>query len=160
MPVYEYLCKHCDGIFEAIKQISQASLPAPCPVCARKAQRVPPTSFSAFTMREGYPRAIPDRGTYYHLGKEVKRPITGPTRMNSIRGTKPRPKRVSRRDQTIATGSAERRNWRERRRDRAGIIDNTPKWSNDDESGAGSLLVGPAVPVRCRRRRRKIGNRR
>ena len=28
-------------------------------------------------MREGYPRAIPDRGTYWHLGKEVKRPVTG-----------------------------------------------------------------------------------
>ena len=93
MPVYEYYCKHCDGIFEAIRQMSAASEPAPCVVCGRKAQRVPPTSFAAFTMREGYPRAIPDRGTYYHLGKEVKRPITGPTRMNEHPEiNKPRPK--------------------------------------------------------------------
>jgi putative FmdB family regulatory protein len=82
MPLYEYYCKHCDGIFETIRQIAQSSDPAPCPVCARKAQRVPPTSFAAFTMREGYPRAIPDRGTYYHLGKEVKTKISGPVRMN------------------------------------------------------------------------------
>ncbi len=93
MPVYEYFCKHCDGVFETIRQIAQAADPAPCPVCARKAQRIPPTSFSAFTMREGYPRAIPDRGTYYHLGKEVKKPITGATRMNEHPEiNKPRPK--------------------------------------------------------------------
>ena len=61
MPLYEYYCKSCDGIFETIRPIREASSPAPCPVCAKKAQRVPPTSFAAFTMREGYPRAIPDR---------------------------------------------------------------------------------------------------
>ena len=93
MPVYEYFCKHCDGVFESIRSMSQASTPAPCPVCDRKAERIPPTSFSAFTMREGYPRAIPDRGTYYHLGKEVKNKITGPTRMNEHPEiNKPRPK--------------------------------------------------------------------
>ena len=53
-----------------------------------------PTSFSAFTMREGYPRAIPDRGTYYHLGKEVKSPVTGGVRMNEHPEIdKPKPKR-------------------------------------------------------------------
>jgi putative FmdB family regulatory protein len=82
MPVYEYYCKSCDGVFESIGQYAQASQPAPCPVCAKKAQRIPPTSFSAFTMREGYPRAMHDRGTYYHLGKEVKTKISGPVRMN------------------------------------------------------------------------------
>lgn len=137
MPVYEYLCKHCDGIFEAIKQISQASQPAPCPVCARKAQRVPPTSFSAFTMREGYPRAIPDRGTYYHLGKEVKRPITGPTRMNEHPEiNKPRPKRVKSKGEieTIADRQqAEAKEKARRRRDGVPeIVDRTPKWSGDD----------------------------
>jgi len=44
-------------------------------------------------MRDGYPRAIPDRGTYWHLGKEVKRPITGPARPNEHPEiNKPRPK--------------------------------------------------------------------
>ena len=82
MPLYEYFCKSCDGVFETMRPIARASDPAPCPVCAKKAQRIPPTSFSAFTMREGYPRAIPDRGTYWHLEKEVKKPISGPVRMN------------------------------------------------------------------------------
>lgn len=94
MPVYEYLCKHCDGVFEAILPIARAAAPAPCPVCAKKAHRLPPSSFSAFTMREGYPRAIPDRGTYYHLEKEVKRPVTGSVRMNEHPEiNKPEPKR-------------------------------------------------------------------
>jgi putative FmdB family regulatory protein len=95
MPVYEYYCKHCDGIFETIRPLSRSSEPAPCPVCDKKAARIPPTSFSAFTMREGYPRAIPDRGTYYHLGKEVKRRISGSVRMNEHPElAKPRPKPV------------------------------------------------------------------
>jgi hypothetical protein len=36
-----------------------------------------PTSFTAFTRRDGLPRQLPDRGTYWHLGKEVKNPNTG-----------------------------------------------------------------------------------
>jgi hypothetical protein len=36
------------------------------------------SSFMAFTYRDGYPRRIPDKGTYWHLGKEVK---TLPKRM-------------------------------------------------------------------------------
>lgn len=82
MPMYEYFCKSCDGVFEARRSIAESAAPAPCPACNKKARRIPPTSVSMFTMREGYPRAIPDRGTYYHLGKEVKKPITGAFRMN------------------------------------------------------------------------------
>jgi putative FmdB family regulatory protein len=96
MPVYEYYCKSCDGVFEAIRPIAKASDPSPCPVCAKKAERIMPSSFSAFTMREGYPRAIPDRGTYYHLGKDVKKPISGPTRMNEhpeINKPQPKPRK-------------------------------------------------------------------
>jgi hypothetical protein len=33
------------------------------------------SEFTAFTMREGYPRRIPDKGTYWHMGKEVKRRV-------------------------------------------------------------------------------------
>jgi hypothetical protein len=47
-------------------------------------------------MREGYPRSIPDRGTYWHLGQEVKRPISGPTRMNEhpeINKPQPKPRK-------------------------------------------------------------------
>lgn len=80
MPLYEYYCQHCDGIFEALRPMREASDPVPCPVCDRDGQRVMPTSFAAFTFRDGYPRSIPDKGTYYHLGKTVKRRISGPTR--------------------------------------------------------------------------------
>ena len=53
MPVYEYYCKSCDGIFETVRPIARASEAAPCPVCARTGGRIMPTSFAAFTMREG-----------------------------------------------------------------------------------------------------------
>jgi len=41
------------------------------------------SSFMAFTYRDGYPRRIPDKGTYWHLGKEVK---TLPKRMRQEGG--------------------------------------------------------------------------
>jgi putative FmdB family regulatory protein len=71
MPLYEYYCKDCHGIFEEIRQIRDASAPAPCPECAREAPRIM-SSFSAFVMRDGYPRRIPDKGTFWHMGREVK----------------------------------------------------------------------------------------
>ncbi len=75
MPLYEYYCGSCDGVFEQLRSIRESDEPYPCPECNREAGRIMPTSFNAFTMRDGYPRRIPDRGTYWHLGKEVKRPI-------------------------------------------------------------------------------------
>jgi putative FmdB family regulatory protein len=77
MPIYEYLCSSCDGIFEALRSIREASEPAPCPICDRESPRIMPTSFTAFSVREGLPRQLPDRGTYWHLGKEVKQMNTG-----------------------------------------------------------------------------------
>ena len=71
MPLYEYYCQHCHGIFEEIRQIRDASADAACPECSREAPRIMST-FAAFTMRDGYPRRIPDKGTYWHMGKEVK----------------------------------------------------------------------------------------
>lgn len=72
MPLYEYYCQHCHGIFEEIRQIRDASADAACPECSREAPRIMST-FSAFTMRDGYPRKIPDKGTFWHMGKEVKK---------------------------------------------------------------------------------------
>ncbi|MFQ5878842.1 MAG: FmdB family zinc ribbon protein [Dehalococcoidia bacterium] len=77
MPIYEYYCQDCDGIFEAMRPMREASVAVPCPVCDRDGERIMPTSFMAFTFRDGYARRIPDRGTYWHLGTEVKRPNTG-----------------------------------------------------------------------------------
>lgn len=72
MPLYEYYCAACHGIFQHIRQIREASLPAACPECRGEAPRIMST-FNAYVMREGYPRRLPDRGTYWHMGKEVKK---------------------------------------------------------------------------------------
>ena len=77
MPLYEYYCDPCDGIFEALRPMREASDPVPCPVCERDGDRIMPTSFAAFTYRDGYPRKLPDKGTYWHLGKEVKSRVKG-----------------------------------------------------------------------------------
>lgn len=71
MPLYEYYCEPCHGIFEELRPIREATLAMPCPQCYKDAVRIMPTSFSAFTFRDGYPRRIPDDGKYYHLGKKV-----------------------------------------------------------------------------------------
>ncbi len=95
MPLYEYYCQHCDGVFEALRSLRESSEPAGCPVCSREAPRMMTTSFAAFTYRDGYPRRIPDKGTYWHLGKEVKNLITGPVRPNEhpeINKPEPKPK--------------------------------------------------------------------
>ncbi len=71
MPLYEYLCDACDGIFEVVRPMQEAGDPCPCPLCATAARRLMPSAFTAFVMRRGYPRRLPDKGTFWHLGKEV-----------------------------------------------------------------------------------------
>src|SRR6476620_701156 len=82
MPVYEYYCGSCNGIYEQLRPMREASEPWPCPECNSEGQRIMPTSFNAFTYRDGYPRRIPDKGTFWHLGKEVSAPVSGPVRPN------------------------------------------------------------------------------
>ena len=77
MPLYEYYCGSCCGVFEGLRSLRESSEPAPCPLCDRECPRIMPTSFTAFSMREGLARQLPDRGTYWHLGKEVKHMNTG-----------------------------------------------------------------------------------
>ena len=72
MPLYEYYCRKCNGIFESIRPMREASEPVPCPECNRDAPRIM-SSFNAFTFRDGYPRRLPDKGTFWHMGKEVKK---------------------------------------------------------------------------------------
>ena len=96
MPVYEYFCDPCDGIFEALRSMREASDPPPCPVCDRDGRRIMPTSINAFTFRDGYPRRLPDKGTYWHLGKEVKQRIRGrakPFEHPEINRPKPPPRK-------------------------------------------------------------------
>jgi putative FmdB family regulatory protein len=94
MPVYEYYCTPCNGIFEELRPMRESSEPVPCPECFKDAPRIMPTSFAAFTFREGYPRRIPDDGKYYHLGQKVNKAITGGVRPNEHPEiNKPEPKR-------------------------------------------------------------------
>ena len=96
MPIYEYFCQPCNGIFEELRPIREASDPVPCPQCYKDAARIMPTSFAAFTFREGYPRRIPDDGTYYHLGKKVKNLVTTarPNEHPEINKPEPKPRKL------------------------------------------------------------------
>jgi len=82
MPLYEYYCQTCDGIYEQLRPMREASEPWPCPQCNREGSRVMPTSFAAFTYRDGYPRRIPDDGKFWHLGQKVSAPVSGPVKPN------------------------------------------------------------------------------
>ena len=82
MPLYEYYCESCNGVFETLRSMREASEASPCPLCDRDGERIMPTSFVAFTFRDGSPRRIPDRGTYWHYDQEVKTMNTGGVPMN------------------------------------------------------------------------------
>ena len=93
MPLYEYFCEPCNGIFEELRPIREASDPVPCPQCYKDAKRIMPTSFAAFTFREGYPRRIPDDGSYYHLGKKGSKLVKSARPNEHPEINKPEPKR-------------------------------------------------------------------
>ncbi len=81
MPLYEYYCKDCHGVFELLRPPREASADQPCPECDADARRIV-SNFEAFIFREGYPRKIPDDGTYWHLGTKVTQPVNGAVRPN------------------------------------------------------------------------------
>ena len=93
MPLYEYFCEPCNGIFEELRPMREATDPVPCPQCYKDAGRIMPTSFAAFTFREGYPRRIPDDGKYYHLGQKVNTLVTSAKPNEHPEINKPTPKR-------------------------------------------------------------------
>jgi putative FmdB family regulatory protein len=82
MPIYEYYCAECNGVFEQLLPVKRASEPQPCPQCDSESRRIMPTEFQAFTFREGAPRRIPDRGTYWHFEQEVRRPVNEEVQLN------------------------------------------------------------------------------
>jgi len=96
MPLYEYYCEPCHGIFEELRPMREATDPVPCPECFKDAQRIMPTSFAAFTFREGYPRRIPDDGKYYHLGTKVSKPVFGgrPNEHPEVNKPTPKPRKL------------------------------------------------------------------
>lgn len=93
MPLYEYFCQPCNGIFEELRPMREATDPVPCPECYMDAARIMPTSFAAFTFRDGYPRRIPDDGKFYHLGHKVSRLVSSGKPNEHPEVNKPEPKR-------------------------------------------------------------------
>jgi putative FmdB family regulatory protein len=92
MPLYEYFCQPCNGIFEELRPIREATEPVPCPVCYKDAGRIMPTSFTAFSYRDGYPRRIPDDGKFWHLGQKVTKLVTSGKANEHPEINKPEPK--------------------------------------------------------------------
>lgn len=93
MPLYEYLCQNCDGVFELLRPVREASLAQPCPVCDRDAERIMPTDFAAYVMRSGMPRKIPDQGLHWTLKGQSKEPYRGQKDMDSLLVRSGKPKR-------------------------------------------------------------------
>lgn len=79
MPLYEYYCEDCNGVFELLRPARLSGTSQPCPECDTDSKRIVSKEFAAFTFRDGYPRRIPDDGSYYHFGKKVSAPISGPS---------------------------------------------------------------------------------
>ena len=75
MPVYEYYCGNCHGVFEQLQPVRRASDPQPCPECDGESQRLMPTSVNSFVVRDGIPRRIPDTGKFWHHEQVVDRPV-------------------------------------------------------------------------------------
>ncbi len=76
MPLYEYYCADCNGVFELLRPLRQATMDQPCPECDTESKRILSKDFATFTYRDGYARRIPDDGSYYHFGKKVSQGIT------------------------------------------------------------------------------------
>ncbi len=76
MPLYEYYCADCNGVFELLRPVRQAANDQPCPECDADAKRIMSREFAAFTYRDGYARRIPDDGSYIHLGEKVSTTIS------------------------------------------------------------------------------------
>ena len=76
MPLYEYYCEPCDGIFELIRPVSRSSDSQPCPVCDGDGERLMPTQVHAFTIRGGMPRRIPDQGLFWTTKGQSTKPMT------------------------------------------------------------------------------------
>ena len=123
MPLYEYYCEACNVIYEALRPIREASLPVSCPQCSRDGQRIMST-FMAFTYRDGYPRRLPDKGTHWHLEKEVK---TLPKRMRHYEHpelAEPKPvKRPTKGEKAQQKERAVVEQKEKKRRDRWGVSD-------------------------------------
>jgi len=138
MPLYEYYCEPCNGIFERIRPMREASLPVPCPECNQDAGRIM-SSFNAFTFRDGYPRRLPDKGTFWHMGKEVKQRAKRMRWYDHPETTEPKPqKRAAKGDIAAARDQQALKITDLRYRDRWGV----------DERGFRTVKAKKAKPAK------------
>ena len=79
MPIYEYYCEDCNGVFEKLRPVRDAAKPQSCPECDEDAARIVSSTFTAFTLRDGLPRRLPDTGGFWHFEESVSSPINGPS---------------------------------------------------------------------------------
>jgi len=77
MPLYEYFCEPCNGVFELLRPTRDASREQPCPQCDEDSKRIISKEWSAFIFRDGAARRLPDTGGYWHMGKHVSEPMRG-----------------------------------------------------------------------------------
>lgn len=139
MPLYEYYCESCYGIFEHLRPMREASQPVPCPECNRDAPRIM-SSFNAFTFRDGYPRRLPDKGTFWHMGKEVKQRAKRMRWYDHPETTEPKPA------PRPTTGDIEIQ--RDRQVERAQELRNRDRWGVDEQ---GFRTVKAKKPKRERK---------
>ena len=87
MPLYEYHCKKCDKVFEALRLLRESEAANRCPKCGRDAERIMPTSFSAMSWAKGYPQRVPfHQSSVRNL--ERKKSTAAPAKGKSKRGVK------------------------------------------------------------------------
>lgn len=60
MPIYEYLCPHCQTEFQLTRPFSQSQTPARCPKCGREARKLP----SVFASGWSYDLKIPAKPAF------------------------------------------------------------------------------------------------
>jgi len=47
MPIYEYRCRDCDHVFDALRSMSAADAPIPCPSCGGERTGRKPSVFAS-----------------------------------------------------------------------------------------------------------------
>jgi putative FmdB family regulatory protein len=133
MPLYEYYCEPCNGIIEGFRPMREASEPVPCPECNRDAPRIM-SSFNAFTFREGFARRLPDKGTYWHMGKEVKRRAKRMRWYDHPETTPPKP--------PLAPSRGEKETDKDRQARRANDLRYRGRWGVDERGFRTPKTVG------------------
>lgn len=90
MPLYEYHCKKCDSVFEALRSVRDSQEPAPCPLCGREAARIMPTTFASMSRSDGWKQRVP----FHHS------PVRTAAEKTAVAPVKPAARRRRRRQET------------------------------------------------------------